>query len=136
MSGRSAAGCLLALLLLGCGGGAESGPRIYPVRGTVHYQGRPAGGVMVVFHRQDVEGSERSYGKTLPDGSFKLSTLSAGDGAPLGQYRITLTWPPTEDEEAPGLTDKLGGRYADPHKSAFLWEVKPEPNIIPPFELK
>jgi hypothetical protein len=50
------------------------------------------------------------------DGSFRLTTYSTGDGAPLGDFALTLRWPlppPPGKEEGP---DRFQGRYADPAK--------------------
>jgi hypothetical protein len=102
----------------------------------VHFQGKPAGGVLVVFHADPATPeAPRAYGKTAADGVFALSTHEPQDGARPGGYRITLIWPPTEEEENSGSGDKLQGRFADPQQSTFRFEVRPGENIVPTLEL-
>ncbi len=124
-------------IFIGCESDVVSGSKVYPVQGTVRFEGKPASGVLVVFHPlNDVSGNSRSYAKTQLDGTYLLSTHRAGDGAPVGEYKVTFFWPPTEAEESPGLKDKLASRYANPKESQLRVEVKAEQNIVPTFELK
>lgn len=127
---------LAVLFAAGCGG-TPSSPAVYPVRGQVRFEGRPAAGVLVVFHPAQATGSElRANGKTGADGSFALSTHEPQDGALPGAYKITLLWPPTEDEESLGLKDKLGSKYSDPARTPFSFEVQAGPNEVPTLEVK
>jgi hypothetical protein len=132
---------LLALLLApaSCGGG---GPRLYPVRGRVLYQGQPANGAIVFFHplgesRHDdaSAASSRPMGKVGPDGSFELTTAERGKGAPAGRYAVTVVWKsrsPAGDDDERNL---LPQRYMFPTGSQLIAEVKEGPNELPPFLL-
>jgi hypothetical protein len=124
------------LPLAGCGSSSKTEP-VFPVTGSVRVSGQPAAQAMVVFHRDSAsEGAPRSFAKTDAEGKFALTTFAAQDGAPAGSYRITVTWPPTEDEEKPGLKDKLQGRYSNPQTSSLNYTVKPEANQVPPLDLR
>ena len=76
------------LLLTGCG---SRGPRTYPVTGEVVFEdGMALRGGIVEFTAVEPEIS--STGRIGPDGTFRLTTVSDGDGAVAGDHRaIVLT---------------------------------------------
>lgn len=149
----------LAAILPGCGSG-EFHHRVVPAGGTVVSKGKPVADAIVTFHPADPEMIALPEGETGPeiarpttrtdaDGRFALSTYYADDGAPPGDYTVTVVWAPKtlavsvsgdeEDTDAePDLppnrastasTDKLGGRYADPATSTLKATIAPgEPN--------
>jgi hypothetical protein len=140
---RSLGLLLFAALCAGAGCGETSiAIPVHPVSGIVHWRGKPASQVLIVFHPQIASGKEdgspvaRPYAKTDADGNFWITTREPRDGAPAGEYAITLIWPPSEAEEAPGLKDKLGGRYADPERSLFRFDVQAGENVVPTIELQ
>jgi hypothetical protein len=49
----------------------------------------------VVFHPKDNADPQapRPFGTAGADGSFGLTTSRPGDGAPAGEYRVTVIWP-------------------------------------------
>jgi hypothetical protein len=125
----------LALLAAACGG--PDGPRPYPVRGVLRVNGEPAGGALVAFY------CTTPFGKTIvpsavtdEDGSFNLTTYKPRDGAPAGDYEVTVTWP----ESRHGWRvegDRLNRAFADPKVSGLRAHVEPtSSNELPPFELK
>jgi hypothetical protein len=139
-------GLFLALcLLLSCGKGREP---VYAVRGKVLCNGQPAVHAFVIFH--PVGGSEvvqrmRPYGTVGPDGTFALNTYRDGDGAPLGEYAVTIEWPsadpwnppdPGDPESAPTGPDRLRGRYANPDTSGLRATVTEGENELEPFEIR
>jgi hypothetical protein len=113
---------------------------VHPVRGRVTFQGKPAKGVFVLFVpvNEPAEAVDpRPRAETEEDGSFSLSTYGENDGAPLGEYIVTMSWQggvrPDGSEEPP---DKLLGRYAEVGKSKLRASVKEGPNELPPFQLQ
>ena len=105
--------------LVGCG--AQELP-LHPVRGQVTCAGEPCINALVVFHpveqSADME-NLRPYARVQSDGRFSLTTYREGDGAPAGQYVVTVSWPaplpgasPTDadPETAMGGPDQLGKR--------------------------
>ena len=86
--------------LTGCGQGSV---KLYPVRGTVLFNGQPATGAVVVFHSTHDEALDaaRPNGRVGASGQFELSTHQPGDGAPAGDYVVTLVWP---EEKSGGAT--------------------------------
>jgi hypothetical protein len=66
----------------------------HPVRGVVLLDGCPLAGAQVVFHSVNLETKRTTHaGDALiePDGTFVLSTYKANDGAPAGDYVVTVT---------------------------------------------
>ena len=104
---------------------------VYPVRGrVVDVENKPAAGAMLIFHPSapDPKDSSKPVATVDEDGNFTLTTYKAGDGAPAGEYVITITWPGKKkspfDRPEP---DKLKGRYADPATSALRYTVENNP---------
>jgi hypothetical protein len=132
---------LPALGCVGCSGQAA----LHPVRGQVLQNERPAKGVVVTFHRQgdDPIRAVRPVGLTGPDGTF---TLTTGDkeGAPAGEYRVTLIWPEEVapkgkkgfSTEPPDSRDRLNGAYANADSSVLKVTIGPGENRLEPFRLK
>jgi len=71
------------------------------------------------------------------DGSFKLSTYGTEDGAPAGEYLVTVVWPggvlPDGREEP---EDKLLGRYSTAARPAAKVTVREGTNDLDPIRLK
>jgi len=140
---RRAAGALsgatlaaLVVVLSGCG--KKGWLETYPVKGTVLVGGKPAAGASVTFYPREQVG-ERPYiptGKTNDNGEFAVSTFVAEDGAPAGEYDVTVTWPVRYNPISTLWEgDKLERRYADKAKSGLRATVEKQPQQLPPFEL-
>jgi hypothetical protein len=98
--------------------------------------GEPAKAAMVVFYHLDDWGEKSIVPQALTndDGRFVLSTYDVQDGAPAGDYRVTVEWPASLGKN-PG-PDKLGGKYAKRETSGLTARVEKKTNVLPPFELK
>jgi hypothetical protein len=130
--------CLAALCVLpGC---ARSGRKpVFPVRGQVFVDGKPAAEAFVYFHPEDPAdpGPGFAFGQVDQAGAFAMSTYVSGDGVPAGDYIITIEWRQRsgllkDNFEGP---DRLKGRYADRKTSTFRFRVEKKPNEVPKFEL-
>lgn len=116
----------------GCG---SSGPKQYPVSGTVTVNGKPAALVRVQFRHADqsLPGNlKMPAGMTDESGAFRLSTSGDADGAVEGEYAVTFEWLSGNDL---GAWDKLGGKFAKLEASTFKVRVEPKANALPPFEI-
>jgi hypothetical protein len=113
---------------------AERKP-VYPVRGTVVLDGCPVPGAMVVFYQLSPAKKlvRAGDGVTEADGSFTLSTYGAFDGAPAGDYLVTVTPfdPPAGLSRAPALP----AAYKSPTTSPLNAHVEAGENRLT-FELK
>lgn len=100
--------------------------------------GEPAEGAFIVFHPAiDQDGEAwRAQGVSQNDGRFTLSTFRRGDGAPAGEYIVTVLWQTGEDDDGSSAgPDLLNNRYRDPKTSELRAEIKPGPNHLDPFQL-
>ncbi|GEM_PF-788126 len=115
---------------------------VYPVRGrVVDRQNQPAKGARVVFHPVGQTGkSLRPLGYVDEQGEYQLTTYERNDGAPAGEYIITVEWrqPPPHpfaaDKEG---RDLLGGKYSSPDTSELRFRVEPKAeNVVPEIRLE
>jgi hypothetical protein len=129
---------IVAALAVGCHQPPPPPLQLHPVEGKVFVHGRPAQNVSVVFHPVNSTAPTPRYpvGVTGPDGVFHLTTLSAYDGAPEGEYIVTVLWLdetiPFDCCENPDPTthDRLRGQYLDPATTTLRATVRPGPNAI------
>lgn len=129
---------LMPLLGLGCGNTAKH-PGMNPVRGAVlAASGQPAAGANLAFHVRggDPAATLLPQATTGADGSFVLTSQTAGDGAPEGEYSVTIVWPAMTAEGDRSGPDRLNGRFGNPRTTPFHVSVKPGDNALEPFRLK
>lgn len=112
-----------------------------PVKGQVSYKGKPAAEAIVVFHRigGDIEGNQKPMAIAKADGTFDLTTFRQNDGAPPGEYAITveLRALTTGGEEAVrNGPNTLPAKYAKPESSGLRYTVAEGDNQVPPIDLK
>jgi hypothetical protein len=138
--GRRSAVLLVLAVLLVSGCGRSNRLPSFPVRGQVLYQGRPAREALVIFHPV-ASGAEFDVvcpsGRVGSDGSFTLTTYQAGDGAPAGEYAVTIDWREhtAPVEGAPPGRSLLPDRYSNPKTSKLHVQIKEGTNELEPFKL-
>jgi len=114
---------------------------VHPVSGEVHVNGTPAEGAEVSFHPllPPPSGTPPTLAVVDSAGRFQASTRAAGDGAPEGEYRLSIIWRAGSSrlaDDAGGGGDRLQGRYSRPETSGLRASVKAGENVVPPIELK
>ena len=108
---------------------------VFPVSGSVSVDGKPAAGVVIVFHPQTDTGmtkGNKPFTTSGEDGTFEVTTYTTGDGAPIGEYIVTFIWP--ENPRGP-TPDRLKGRYAKPEHSQITVTVQEGENQLPNWNL-
>lgn len=131
---------LIGLLVFpGCSG--SQGPECFPVAGRVSYRGKPVAEAMIVLHRigGDVEGGQKPLAYTGADGTFNLTTTNHNDGAPLGEYVITVELRALKtvgEETVRSGPNLLPAKYAQSESSGLKYTIVPGENEIPPIDLK
>lgn len=127
--------CALVFLcsLAGCGSGVKD--RLYKVSGTVKFaDGQPLTAGMINFD----SGKYNAFGAIESDGSFTLTTLNPGDGAPAGEYRVYLT--PGGGSPPPfhlkHLSAATSGITQEVKKQANKVEITVERYVAPPEKKK
>lgn len=124
---------LLALALAGCSK-PTAWEKVQPVAGTVTYKGLPIDGANLVFHPKDKSfpDSIRPTATTGAGGGFQVGTKSSNDGAPPGDYDVTITWNPLAgDSRGP---NRLPERYSQPGQLTAHVEAEGE-TLLPAFDL-
>src|SRR5439155_1310480 len=73
---------------------SKKGPALYRVHGKVFFEGQPIPGALVILHPLKDPGGKTAKPRALagPDGSFQVFTEVADDGAPPGDYAVTVVW--------------------------------------------
>jgi hypothetical protein len=125
-----------SLVLAGCGATPSGRMNVLPVSGQVLLNGQPLPDAVVVFHPlQPFSDKSADFPRAVTDakGLFRLSTYSANDGAPLGEYLVSIdAAPPAESILKP--PDPLAGRYRDPRASGLKATIS-QPNQSIDFQL-
>jgi hypothetical protein len=78
----------------------------------------------------------RPFAVAADDGTFRLTTYMAEDGAPAGEYVVTVTWPVKAGADEEASSDRLKYAYADPKKSPLRATVTTGGNALDPIRLK
>lgn len=127
---------LIAVTIIGCG---PSGPKIYPVKGSVKVAGKPANAALVFMHREGRNAltDPVPYGTCSEEGVFEIETPNVGKGASEGNYKLTVYWPDmSKPEDGNGQRpDALNGAYERVEQSKITFQVKAGPNEVPALEL-
>lgn len=133
----------VCVLLSGCGEGikkeADQKPT-FKVTGSVAIDGNiPDPPVLLVCHAKNASGGalEKSPSCTSkPDGTFEFITYRDGDGAPAGDYAVTVEWKEYDViKREYKAADKLKGRYSDPKKTEIELKVENKPVNMGTLEL-
>src|SRR5437762_400437 len=118
---------VLSLLVLSCSSQTKHA-ELYPVRGKVLFNDKPAAGVQLTLHA-DGKPESHSGATSESDGTFTVTTDGA-PGAPTGDYTVTMLWmqekPPPDLKKGETISmslvsdpvDRLKGKYNAPAKSA------------------
>jgi hypothetical protein len=122
-----------SLLSMGCRQQVQS--EVFSVEGVLTVNGEPAANASLAFHplERDINVC-CSVGRTDVRGVFHLTAHAHFDGAPAGDYAVTIVWP----EESSLIDecncddilqhDRLKGFYADAERTEIRVTVKPSVN--------
>jgi hypothetical protein len=125
----------LSLMPIACGGPVKC----YRVSGEVFLDGQPASGAEIMFYPVEDEKSPYKPSATVEsDGSFRLTTYTAYDGAPAGEYKVTIVWRDgvREEGETHYGPDKFGNHYRSPKVTTLTATVEPKSNFLARFDLQ
>ena len=119
---RAVAALALAALTVAVTACSDGRKKVYPVRGVILVDGKPAPECIIMFHPPAVDDPKRvmPFGQADADGKFAICSYINGDGAPdrrvrrhlrvAGAFRVDSSRTSTGP-------DRLKGKYADPKKS-------------------
>lgn len=120
----------------GCTPGEQRRPTFH-VTGKVLDGSKAVPNATVVFHPVGGDGQDAVVprGTTGADGSFTLTSYDGNDGAPAGDYRVTvvqlLAGRPDE-----GPSNRLNAKFAKPESSGLTATVNAGPTDLKPFDVK
>jgi hypothetical protein len=131
-----------AAICASCSGSSRE--PVFPTRGQVFYQGKPVPHALVVLHSlEKKEGQQvRPHGFVDQEGRFTLTTYDPEDGAPPGEYAVTVEWwlvksanKAQEGEDPPPL-NYLPTRYSKAQTSGIRVRITEGNNDIPTIHLR
>ncbi len=126
-----------ALMPLGCRDDTGRKPT-FAVTGKVLIDSKPAEHATVVFHPVGVSGPEvvKPRGTVKTDGTFTLTTYDGNDGAPTGDYLVTVElWlAGVRPDEPP--SNRLNVKFARPETSGLTATVLAGPTTLETIALK
>ena len=101
-------------ICLGAVSCSNKGVPLYPVHGRVLLDGKPMAGAMIILHPVGEVGLNGLKPRALADadGWFKVYTYAIGDGAPAGQYAVTIQ---PKKPKQPNTTAKSKGAKKQAH---------------------
>jgi hypothetical protein len=128
--------------IAGCGSSQDPNRlKVFPAKGQIAFLGKQVGGAFVVLHPKASSSSEvvRPRGNVHEDGTFSLTTYDADDGAPAGEYKVTV--------ELHNLVKRANGdvslgpniapkQYGNPKTSPLTVRIAEGENALPPIVLK
>ncbi len=126
--------------LIGCSAKHPDRLSVFPVQGQVTVNGQPLANAFVVLHPKG--GSDprllAARGQTDQNGNFKVTTYEAGDGAPVGEYAVTVEYHPLINlggsyEPGPNV---LPPKLASPSTTDVTVRVAASPNTLPPIDVR
>ena len=134
---RLAAACvgIVFTILTGCTPSPPTQEKVpcHPASGSLFIGGKPAKGATIIFvPKNEPAGSKipRPRGTVGDDGSFQVTTFDPADGAPPGEYGLTVIWPGNDQD------DQLNGRYSLPDKAGKTLKVVEGKNDFGAIKLK
>lgn len=129
----------LTFVASGCG---DDGDRtaVHPTSGKLTYEGIVPEGALVVLHPKDATSpyAVRPTAKVQSDGSFALTTYETGDGAPAGDYVVTVTWAQAVQvggDFVPG-PELIPPKYQKPQTSDLVVSVAEGDNDLAPIVIR
>ena len=125
----------------GCGSGGSAIPQ-FKVHGKVLSHGEPAVGAIVVLHPVNKTGAASPYpprGVVEKVGAFVVGSRTTNDGAPEGDYAVTIIWPEDQDpkkqfDNTP--PDRLKNRYNDATHAKWNIHVAAGTNTLEAFTVE
>jgi hypothetical protein len=107
--------------------------------GAIQFRGQPANGAFVSLHPKNAaEGVPNPRAMVAQDGSFTVSTYDGNDGAPEGDYIVTVQWykPVKQGNDLVGGPNVLPAKYASPRTSDVVVHIAAGENRLKPIQLR
>jgi serine/threonine-protein phosphatase CPPED1 len=105
----------------------------HPVEGTLTLDGQPFAGATIAFHRFNKNTEKYNSvcnGRSDEKGRFEMTTYFRFDGAPVGEFVVTVTKAEGVDEEGNPVKNLLPAKYGTPGKSPLKVTIKDGTNDV------
>ncbi len=124
------------LMMVGCGRGEVRVPTFAASGRLLAADDRPLAHALVVLHPLDANNkAPRPRATTDEEGNFQLTTYETGDGAPEGDFIVTVEqWLRDDPAEAP--KNKLPTALSRPDSSTIRVAITKEANALEPIRLR
>ena len=133
-------GLLVLLCFCGCSDTDESRLPVFPVKGQITFDGKPAAGAFVVLHPKGTPDPRLVPPRAIvaQDGSFELSTYESRDGAAAGEYSLTIELRKLVKDggDFKAGPNVLPARYSKPATSKLEVRVAEGMNQVEPIQLR
>jgi hypothetical protein len=131
---------LASLILAGCGGQGPDRVPVFKTAGKITFRNQPVDGAFLVLHPKGAATPDVPHptAHVKPDGTFEPTTFLAADGAPAGEYVVTIEWRKLVNvggEWTPG-PNLLPPKYSNPATSDLIVKVAEGKNDLPAIVLR
>jgi hypothetical protein len=135
----------LSLAMAGCGSAQDPNQLpVFPASGKITFKGNVPDGAYLALHSKTNAKSPNGQeviptAQVRPDGTFDFSSYAANDGAPAGEYKVTVEWHKTvkpaggDPVLGPNL---LPSQYSKANTSPLTIVIAAKPNELNPIVLK
>ncbi len=125
------------ILCEGCNNKNSWQADVYPTTGTVTINGQVPEHAIVMLHYQGENHFDKRlsicWGMVDSQGQFDITTYELKDGAPVGEYALTLMWPSDRQKKS---DDRLRGLYSNPESPVTMVTVTKGKNVLAPIKLE
>lgn len=129
---------LLSIALVGCAEAKPDRTPVFPAKGTITFKGQPVAGALVALHpKAPIAGTPNPRANVGKDGAFQVSTYVTADGAPEGDYTVTVLWykPIQKGPDVVSGPNVIPAKYANPNTSDLVVSIKQGENDLPAIAL-
>jgi hypothetical protein len=123
----------------GCGRSGENHVAVHPVQGAIQFRGQPMEGAFVALHpKSATDGVPTPRATVAKDGTFTVTTYDGNDGAPEGDYVVTVQWyrPVRVGNDLVGGPNVLPAKYASVRTSDVQIRIAAGENRLQPIQLR
>jgi hypothetical protein len=130
---------IAAIALTGCADAKPEQVPVFPATGKITFKGEPTVGAVIGLHAKTppTEQYPAPRASVGVDGSFKITTYAGGDGAPEGDYTVTVLWykPIKNGNDLMSGPNVIPAKYTKPETSDLEVKIVAGENILPPLQL-
>lgn len=131
---------VVALAMVGC---SKTDKRlvVYAAEGRVTWKGKPLAGAQLAFYPQGASTDATTVtprAQTDAEGRFKVKTYETADGAPEGEYAVTVLYYPMEKKDGGWVAgaNAVPAKYSNPKTTDLRVQVAKQANTLPILSLQ